>query len=144
MSPKDPTSSDLPDSSGRIVAVERRSIRFGPLPDPTDLAQYDQLVANGAERIMRMAQEHAAHSQALERLVVTADVAAREETSRLERRGQSLALAIGLPTLAGSVATALAGHDGVALTLAATSLVGVVAAFLGVRFGGGKPSQRGP
>jgi uncharacterized membrane protein len=122
--------------------VQHQSIFLGPLPPPADLERYAQIVPNGADRIMRLAEEHAAHEQTLERNALAANIAALQEELRLERRGQNLALAIGLPTLAGSVATAFAGHDGAAITLAATSLVGVVAAFLGVRFGGSKLERR--
>ncbi len=134
--------SSLPAEPSHAITVQHQSIFLGPLPAPADLERYGQIVADGAERIMRLAEAQATHDQALERNALAANVAALEETLRLERRGQSLALVIGLPTLAGSVATALAGHDGAAITLAATSLVGVVAAFLGLRLGN-KLDRRG-
>jgi uncharacterized membrane protein len=116
--------------------VRHQSIFLGPLPPPEDLERYARVVPDGADRIMRLAEARAAHDQQLERDALAANIAALAEELRLQRRGQNLALAIGLPTLAGSVATALAGQEAAAVTLAATSLVGVVAAFLGVRLGG--------
>ncbi len=80
-------------TSETAITVEHRSLRFGPLPDPADLARYDQIVAGSAGRILRMAEQQAAHRQALEQVVVSADIAARATSLRLEERGQSFALA---------------------------------------------------
>ena len=84
---------------------------------------------------MRLVEARAAHDMALERTALG-------EAIQIARRGQILALAMGLATLTGSLAAAITGHDGAAITLAATSLLGVVAAFLGVRLGS-KPERRG-
>ena len=48
------------------------SISFqGPLPPPEFLARYDDVLANGAERIMALTENQSAHRQGLERSVVT-------------------------------------------------------------------------
>lgn len=140
--PKSPETSKLPAEPTRTIAVHQQSFFVGPLPPPADLERYAQIVPDGAERIMRLAEAREAHQLAQERSALAANIAAHVGALRIARRGQGLALAIGLATLAGSVGTALAGHDGVAITLAATSLVGVVGAFLGVRLGG-KSERRG-
>ena len=136
MKPEQPKDTRPAVGESAAVTVEHRSIRIGPLPDPADLARYDEIVAGGAERIMRMAEKQAAHRQDLERAVVSADIAASGARFRLAERGQSFALAIGLATLAVCLAAAFTGHDGAAIALAASSLVGVVAAFLGARLRG--------
>ena len=140
--PRSPESGSLPAEPSRLAAVQHQSIFLGPLPPPDELERYARIVPDGADRIMRLAESRAAHEQQLERDALAANIAALEEELRQQRRGQNLALAIGLQTLAGSVATALAGQEAAAVTLAATSLVGVVAAFLGVRLGG-KNDHRG-
>jgi uncharacterized membrane protein len=97
------------------------------------LAQYDQIVSNGAERILRLAESQVAHRHAQERALLGAEIAAGEAAAQLRWRGQSFAFAIGLATLAASLAAALSGHDSVAVALAVGSLVGAAAAFLGLR-----------
>lgn len=127
--PKDPETSNLPVEPARTIEVHQQSFFVGPLPPPADLERYAQIVPDGAERIMRLAEAREAHQLAQEQSAVAANIVALEGELRIARRGQGLALAIGLATLAGSVGTALAGHDG-------------VAAFLGVRLGA-KPERRG-
>src|SRR5206468_1881503 len=53
------------------VRIERQvSMRRGPLPDPGELAAYNQIIPNGADRIMKMAEEQSAHRIGLEKTVV--------------------------------------------------------------------------
>ena len=75
----------------------------------------------------------AAHRRALELQVVRSEIQRGELHFRLAFRGQTFALAMGLATLAACLTAALTGHDGAAIALAASSLVGVVAAFLSAR-----------
>ena len=133
MTSGDPKATAPAVSGSASITLEQRTFHRGPLPDPADLARYDQLVAGGAERIMRIAEADSEHLRALERAVVGSDIGARDVGLRLDARGQTFALAMGLATLATCLAAALTGHDGAAIALAASSLVGVVAAFLGAR-----------
>lgn len=41
-------------------------MRQGPLPDPVDIARYDELIPNGADRIMAQWERETAHRQKLE------------------------------------------------------------------------------
>jgi hypothetical protein len=68
--------------------------------------------------------------------VLSAEIAFREARFRFAMCGQTLALVMGLATLAACLGAALSGHDGAAIALAASSLVGVVAAFLSARLRG--------
>ncbi len=42
----------------------------GPLPDPETLGEYNQLIPNGAERIMKMAEKQQDHSMYMERIAL--------------------------------------------------------------------------
>jgi uncharacterized membrane protein len=63
--------------------VERRELTTeinvaafsGPLPPPTLLAQYNDVIPNGADRIMVMAERQSAHRERLEARVVDGNVA---------------------------------------------------------------------
>lgn len=54
--------------------VEAKFAMFsGPLPHPEILAAYNDAVPDGADRILRMAEEQAEHRQYLEKMVIVAD-----------------------------------------------------------------------
>ena len=53
--------------------VETRSEHYGPLPPPSDLQEYDNVVPGAAERIIRMAENQSEHRRELERKVVFGD-----------------------------------------------------------------------
>src|SRR3954471_19352404 len=54
----------------RLFQIVQESIRFrsGPLPDPADLAAYNAVIPNGADRIMKMAEAQSTHRMELEKL----------------------------------------------------------------------------
>src|ERR1700677_3358725 len=54
----------------RIVHATLQSTFSGPLPPPNLLAQYNDVVPNGAERIVTMAEKQQEHRQEIEHCVV--------------------------------------------------------------------------
>jgi uncharacterized membrane protein len=61
-----------------LATVTHQSVSFsGPLPHPSLLAKYNEVIPNGAERIMAMAERQSAHREALETLVITGNVKAQ-------------------------------------------------------------------
>jgi hypothetical protein len=67
---------DIPGNKRAVLAkvtVERHeiSMRRGPLPDPAELAAYNEIIPNGADRIMRMAEDQSTHRIGIEKIVVT-------------------------------------------------------------------------
>lgn len=87
--------------------VKSRSRFSGPIPPPSALAQYEEILPGAADRILGMAESQQAHRQATETVVVDYEV----------RRG-----------MAGLAA-------GVGVTLAAFALAGVLAALGQTTFG---------
>ena len=45
----------------------------GPIPPPSMLERYNQVIPNGADRLMSMAERQADHRQALEKIVIDGD-----------------------------------------------------------------------
>ncbi|MCL2659595.1 MAG: DUF2335 domain-containing protein [Acidobacteriaceae bacterium] len=66
-----------------MTAVAHHSQSFmyssGPLPPPDVLTQYDQVVPNGAERIMAMAEQQSRHRIELEPRLLTPTLPVRRE-----------------------------------------------------------------
>jgi uncharacterized membrane protein len=66
-----------------IATVTHQSVSFsGPLPHPALLAKYNEVIPNGAERIMAMAERQSAHREKLETLVVTGNVKAQSQGTK--------------------------------------------------------------
>ena len=55
----------------RKVSVEQMSYS-GPIPPPSEMAKYNDVIPNGADRIMTMAENQSNHRQSLESSVVKA------------------------------------------------------------------------
>lgn len=56
------------------LSVQQETHHSGPLPHPETLAQYEEIIPNGAERIMAMAEKQSAHRIELESMVVKSQV----------------------------------------------------------------------
>ncbi len=72
-----PTSAPL-DSRELAILAARYTEFAGPLPPPSTIAGYESAIPGGANRIFVMAEEQAAHRQAMERLVVEAQCRAQD------------------------------------------------------------------
>lgn len=76
----------------------------GPLPPPEILAQYDEIVHEGANRIVEMAEKEQAHRHSLETTSVEGNI-------KSEKRGQNYALLICTLIILGSFALIWKGHE---------------------------------
>ncbi|MDE0102308.1 MAG: DUF2335 domain-containing protein [Bryobacterales bacterium] len=95
--------------AAEVLAVRRAAYHVqGPLPPPSVLRGYDQVVKGGVERIFAMAERQAAHRQQIESRgqIVGFSLAATSPA------GAFLAVAVGVP---------LAGVSGVILAIATLS-----------------------
>lgn len=98
----------------------------GPLPAPSQLEHFNEVVPGAAERIIRMAEQEGEHSRQVQLIAVKA-------ASRAQLIGQIFALAIAGGGLVAAYFLAMAGHDAVAVVVAGTTITTVVAAFLQAR-----------
>jgi uncharacterized membrane protein len=127
MAPNSPQRADR----NRNVRVTAAAYSFsGPLPPPELLARYNDVVPNGAERIIKMAENQQTHRQDLERTVVHGNVAS-------EKRGQWMGLTIATLVLACGVFLVATGHP----ISGSTISIADVASLAGV-FVYGKRAQR--
>lgn len=93
----------------------------GPLPAPADLAAFDEIIPNGAERILAMAESQSQHRQDMERIYV-------ENQTTTERRGQVMAFALGTLGILVGGGLVFTDHDGAGfatIIAAVASLVGI-------------------
>lgn len=97
-----------PEPKPQPPATRARTIEIsGAVPDPQLLSQYDQVMAAGAERIVRLAEGQVRHRQSM------------------ERRGQIFAFVLAVIALLGGMALVALGKD-------AQGLVSLIAAVAGL------------
>ncbi|MBI3938876.1 MAG: DUF2335 domain-containing protein [Betaproteobacteria bacterium] len=108
----------------RQVAVQQWS---GPLPAPADLEKFNQIIPNGAERILAMSEKEQAHRISYESTGLTATI---EES----RRGQYLGSLISAAAIGGAIYTAAIGaHWAIPVSLVGVPILGIVRAIVGPR-----------
>jgi uncharacterized membrane protein len=102
----------------------------GPLPPPELLGRYNDVIPNGAERIMQMAEKQQEHRQGLEKTVITSNVAS-------EKRGQYMGLFVAVAVIVLGFYLAFIGRQ-----IAGSVFVGADLASLAGVFVLGKRRQR--
>lgn len=105
---------------GEVILSESQTFS-GPLPHPDILAKYNDAVPNGAERIVAMAENQAAHRMKLEELVIRGNISAQS-------RGSIFAFILGVIGIGGGIWLIGSGRD----TAGLTSLIGSLATLLAV------------
>lgn len=120
-------------SSKFVIQQQSLSGRSGPIPPPDDLARYDSIIPNGADRIMALAESQMTHRHRLEQDIVVAQVAdARaERTERL--LGQIFALIIGLTAIVAGAIVAIKGQPWPGAIIGGSAIVGLVSVFIAGR-----------
>ena len=117
-------SGELSTQSGRSEFLLRQETHHfsGPLPHPSVLAKYNEVIPNGAERIMAMAERQSAHRERIEARVVDGNVAS-------QTRGSYFAFIILIVTILGGFFCLYEGKNIVGLSTIIGSLGGVVGVF---------------
>ncbi|TNJ36830.1 DUF2335 domain-containing protein [Prosthecochloris vibrioformis] len=118
---EEPQTSDNNDSG-----VVKKSFGFGfsgPLPPPSILSQYDEIVPNGAERIMQMAEQQLQHRIEMEKRLV-------EEDTRQGARGQNYALIVSLVAFASAVILGVTGNETAATIIAGIDIIALATVFI--------------
>lgn len=110
-----------PMDGGQMVVSS--STWSGPIPPPAVLEKMNEVIPGSAERILRMAEEQAAHRRSLETLAVSAQL-------KQGARGQLFALALGLAALISAVTLAYIGSHYVAGVVATIGLGTLAVAFI--------------
>lgn len=118
--------------SKRIEILESLSYTFlsiqekshsGPLPAPETVSEYDTIIPNGAERIMKMAENQQNHRITMENKIVSS------QTS-LNNKGQIFGLVIGLAGIGCGTFLAAIGQGTVGGIIASGTVVSLVSVFV--------------
>ena len=95
----------------------------GPLPPPEQLEKYSEIIPNGADRIMAMAEKQQAHRIELEKIAVNQQLTQ-------SKRGQTFGFLIGLFAIGGGVACILMGHEWSGAFIGGGGITGLVSVFV--------------
>ncbi len=95
----------------------------GPLPHPSLLQEYNNVVPGAAERIICMAEEQAKHRQELEKAVITSDI-------RDGKTGLFLGFSIGLVAIIAGAVCIIQGHSVSGGILGGSAVPGLTAVFV--------------
>lgn len=108
------------------LAMQQQS---GPIPPPEILRKYDEIHPGLAERIIKMAEEEAAHRRIMESEVTA--VQARDQTAyRRSELGQVFGFATGLAAIGGAALAAVKGAQIAASFIGTAGVTGLVTAFI--------------
>ncbi len=117
----------IPDEDKALLVIKEtrhiRSVRSAPLPEPSELAAYNAIIPNAADRIMRMAEAQSAHRIEIEKIVIGGQ-------KNQAFRGQLFGLLIGMAGIVASTYAAIHGQPVFAGVLGGGTLVSLVYAFV--------------
>ncbi|HTW62872.1 MAG TPA: DUF2335 domain-containing protein [Terracidiphilus sp.] len=114
--------SPVQSNSASIQAKVQTEFFSGPVPPPSLLARYNEVVPDGAERILAMAERQSKHREILEAQVVAANIDS-------QRWGSRYAFVLALLAIAGGIFLIYSGRNTSGLATVITALVGLVSVF---------------
>lgn len=122
--------SDASEISDIMVLQRTTEISQGPLPPPKILKEYDNIVKDGAERIMRMAEKEQESRLEEKRLNGESNRRLMERKIDYFKRGQWMALVVAFIMIGMTILFAFSDFMTLAIITLSSSLVGVTALFV--------------
>lgn len=101
----------------------QEKMHSGPLPDAETLERYDNVIPNGADRIMKMAETQQSHRMGIESSVISSN-------SSQSKLGQFFGFAIGVVGIGCGTFLAYTGHETVGGIIAGGTVVSLVSVFV--------------
>ena len=121
--PGDKDSEESTVRTGTAVQVRTTETYSGPLPPATELAAYNEVHPGAANRIIRMAESYADHTQELEKAALKLEGCARQ-------RGQWLGVIAVCAVLGACLFALHLGHPRFATVLGPVTIVALAAVFV--------------
>ncbi|MCF7958895.1 MAG: DUF2335 domain-containing protein [Phycisphaerae bacterium] len=129
--PKSKSVAVTPQDQNQITAISHtQQLRSGPIPDPAELGQYEQVLQGAADRILKMAENQSAHRQKLEKGFLELDTNQVKSENRRAYLGLIFAFCIGILGLCLSYKIIIAGHEWSGSFVGGTTLASLVGSFI--------------
>ena len=124
----------------QTVHTQTTQVFQGPVPHPDILQGFENVVPGSAQRLIALAESESVHRRNLEACAMEANIEAQKKQlsihdyqSRVvfksDTLGQIAGASISLACIAGGVWLAIAGHDAVAIAMAAIPTAAIIKAF---------------
>ena len=112
-------------SNDNGVVVHQQSVQSfsGPLPPPSVLKQYDDIVPGAAERIIKMAEEQFVHRTTIEKEVIISDI-------KRSKLGQRFGFIIAIVGLLVALFVTLKGYEVAGSIIGGATIVSLVSVFV--------------
>lgn len=108
----------------RTTTIQAEAVSFqGPIPPPQLLREYNEIIPNGADRIVKMAEAQSAHRIELESIVIKGD-------DKRANWGLATGFTIGIVMIVLSFILVLYGHDVAGTIMGTTDLTALVGLFI--------------
>lgn len=111
-----------------MIALTVKRSWTGPIPPPNILLGYNEVVPDGAERILRMAEKQSDHRMEIEKTVINREL-------NQSGRGQNYAVFIVVVVLLASFTLIYLGHDVAGGVLGGIDLVALASVFVIGKYG---------
>ena len=132
----------VPQQAGMLRATQRVSHYSGPLPQSEELARYNEIIPNAAERILKMAENEQQHrfdvdSKQLAAQTLNDENVYKQNLKLLETAHRSDVLRICgasftcLVIIVAGIATIFKGYPTQGASIICTTVVGIIASYLG-------------
>lgn len=111
------------DSRSSQVSIQETQVWSAPIPPPELLQQYNEIIPNGADRILAMAENQSAHRIRMESMAIKANL-------NRATRGQLFAFLISILAISGGIYLAVIGKELGGGILGTGGLVALASLFL--------------
>ncbi|WP_340611910.1 DUF2335 domain-containing protein [Xenorhabdus bharatensis] len=112
------------DNPNIVSVIQHKIFEFqGPIPPPSQLREYENILPGAAERLLSLAEKEQRHRHDMDNKIVDGGMSK-------DRRGQWMGLGLALLILCGAFYFASSGEIGFASLLVTLDLVGLVAVFV--------------
>lgn len=130
---KVPTEKKTSDASQNQVSIQQQMVaeQFqGPIPPPSLLEGYENLLPGSADRILAMAEKETDHRQNMEKKALGAEIQGLGYEASDTKRGQIFGLIIGVTAIISGTYAAVNGAQWAGSFIGAGGVIGLVPAFI--------------
>ena len=125
-----PTTPEDEHAEVQMVTAASAASFSGPLPPPSYIREYEEVLPGSADRILQMAERESVHRQSLERQSLEIQSAAVNEDLSRSRLGLFLGAFVALAFIGAAVALASMGYAWQGTSLGLVNIVAIVTAFI--------------
>lgn len=119
------------EKTSKVISILNREVHFsGPIPHPSILAGYKELIPDAPERILRMAEQEVMHKIESENEIIKQNGIRDKGVITLNTRSQLFAFILIIILIAVGFCLTVMGYDIVGSVIFGTTIAGVATAFV--------------